>query len=395
MHFRVLSLCLFLSASSAAWSAESSTPPTQQLVRVDATGQWQIYRQVMECYPATEQRTVTKNVPETKVVKQEVDGQVVEKTVTVFKEVTESHNVTVVKTACKTVTQSLNPEALKAFETDGRPIPADRLKSRIVGDTLVVVSADGEMIADYYAALFKPGTIILAMPAMPPAVVAPPVPAAPAPAPAPAAAPTPAPSTTGVSREIPIRTVASANQVEPALPAAARAPDYPTTMAPIFVFASREGADDVNLRRLTESNYQSTGYKIQRQGTGRQMVPVTMKQTVRHSEITTIAGKHLRFTSGDAASIPFDRVKEKLSRETTVLYSADGDDIDPFWLQNLKSTALVIVGPQLPGGCGPAMPAMPAPVVAPSTAAPATPAVPGPVPLPRPAAPVAPPAPKS
>lgn len=391
MHVRILSVCLLLSASSAVWSAESSAPPTQQLIRIDATGQWQIYRQVMECYPVTEQRTVTKKIPEAKVVKQEVDGQVVEKTVTVYKDVAETHTVTVVKTACKTVTQPLHPETLKAFETDGRPIPADKLKSRIVGDTLVVVSADGEMIADYYAALFKPGTIVLAMPALPPAVITPPVPAAPAPA----AVPAPAPSTTGVSREIPVRTVASANQAEPALPAAARTPDYPNTMAPIFVFASREGADDVNLRRLTESTLQSTGYKIQRQGTGRQMVPVTMKQTVRHNEITTIAGKHLRFTSGDAASIPFDRVKEKLSRETTVLYSADGDDVDPFWLQNLKSTTLVLVGPQLPGGCGPAMPAMSAPVVAPSTVPPAAPVVPGPVPLPRPATPVAPSAPKS
>lgn len=395
MHVRILSVCLLLSASSAVWSAESSAPPTQQLIRVDATGQWQIYRQVTVCYPVTEQQMVTKKVPETKVVKQEVDGQVVEKTVTVYKDVTETYNVTVVKTACKTVTIPLVPEALKAFETDGRPIPADKLKSRIVGDTLVVVSANGEMIADYYAALFKPGTIVLAMPAVPPAVEVPPVPAAPAPAPAPAAAPAPAPSTTGVSREIPVRTVASANQAEPALPAAARTPDYPGTMAPIFVFAGREGTDDVNLRRLTESNSQSTGYRIQRQGTGRQMVPVTMKQAVRHNEITTIAGKHLQFTSGDAASIPFDRVKEKLSRETTVLYSADGDDVDPFWLQNLKSTTLVLVGPQLPGGCGPAMPAMSAPVVAPSTVPPAAPVVPGPVPLPRPATPVAPPAPRS
>ncbi len=395
MHIRILSLCLLLSASSSVWGAESSAPPSQQLIRVDATGQWQIYRQVMECYPVTEQRTVTKKVPETKVVKQEVDGQLVEKTVTTYKDVAETHTVTVVKTACKTVTIPLVPEALKAFETDGRPIPADKLKSRIIGDTLVVVSANGDMIADYYAALFKPGTIILATPAVPPAVEVPPVPAAPAPAPAPAAAPAPAPSTTGVAREIPVRTVASANQAEPALPAAARTPDYPGTMAPIFVFASREGADGVNLRRLTESSLQSTGYKIQRQGTGRQMVPVTMKQTVRHSEITSIAAKHLRFTSGDSASIPFDRIREKLSRETTVLYSADGDDVDPFWLQNLKLTTLVIVGPQLPGGCGPAMPAMPAmpaPVVVPSQA---TPVVPVPVPLPRPAAPVAPPAPKA
>lgn len=63
--------------------------------------------------------------------------------------------------ACR---RPLDVKKLKAFETDGKPIATADVAKRCHGATLVVVSADDETIPDYYAALFKPGTIILALP---------------------------------------------------------------------------------------------------------------------------------------------------------------------------------------------------------------------------------------
>lgn len=147
----------------------------------------------------------------------------------------------------------------------------------------------------------------------------------------------------------------------------------------MFVFASRDGAEHYKLRQTTENSYDTTGYKIKKQGTGQQMVPIKLRQTVRHTEISTIHGKELQFFTGEGSLLPLERAKEKLSREATVLYSADGVPIDPFWLQNFKSSTLVIVGPQLPGGCGPVSHGY-----APVQVLPAAPAIPAPASQPVP-----------
>jgi hypothetical protein len=371
---KLLSLAVVLVGSSWTFAfGQGGGPPTQQLIRVDASGQWQMYYQVAICIPETKMRTVQEVVPVVETYNETIDGNVVTKSRTVNKTVTKEVAYYVAKTVWEAKTRNIDPDAVKAFETDGRPIPAARLKERITGDTLVVVSGNDEMIPDYYASLFKPGTVILALKAQPLPEPMPQVPAAPFGPPAPATSPRPQAARSSVL----IRTVSAPEAKRDGsnvpVPKHAPAPTFPPAPAPIFVFASRDGADDVKLRQYTEHSFPTTGYKVKRQGTGKQMVPLQMTQTIRHNEITTIGGAHLTFFLGDGSSVPIERVKEKLSRETTVLYSSNGDEVDPFWLQNLKPATLVIVGPQLPGGCGgqmmrgAEMPAMPAVVPAPAT----------------------------
>jgi hypothetical protein len=295
---------------------------------------------------------------------------------------------------------------LKAFETDGRPIPIASLKQRLVEDTLVVVSGNDQMIPDYYAALFKPGTIVLAFEPMRPQ----PAPAAPVPQPFPAPGAPQAPQAalqpgSAALAGARVRAISQVRENEEEaseeihVPEHAPAPGFPETQQPVFIFASRDDAEHYRFRKLTENSYETTGYKVKRQGTGKQMIPVQMTQTVRQNDITTINAKDLQFFAGDGSSIPEDRVKEKLSRELTVLYSAMGEPVDEFWLQNLRPTTLVIAGPQLPGcgmpmGYGGYAAPMPAPghILQPPVAVPTSPPESAPIPNPNP--PVAPAEPK-
>lgn len=341
-----IGLILLVTASASAAPPLASGPPTQQLIRVDSSGEMRVYYQVTYCTPEARTRTVQIKRPVTKEVQYNVNGETRTKTVTeyVTEQVEQSYTITVPRNETKVRTAKL--DKLKAFETDGKLIPLKTLKERVKEDTLVLVSADHQMIGDYYAALFKPGTIILAFEQeTQPAPQAAPLP--------PAENNAPPPPTSGLFP--PIRTVSHLNDDDALLirvPESTPVPTFPPSMPPVFVFASREGADQFKLRQLRENSFEVTGYKVKRQGTGKQMVPVKLTQTVRHHEITAIADKDLQFFAGNGSALAADRVKEKLSREATVLYSADGEAIDAFWLQNLKATTLVVVGPQLPGGCG-------------------------------------------
>ncbi len=353
--------------------------PSQQLVRIDSSGHLQVYYSVSVCIPETRTRTVTQFVDVQEEFTEEVDGEVVKKVRTVKKPVTKEVPYTVTKMVQETKVRTANLDRLQAFETDGRAIPPKKLKERLVADTLVVVSANGKMIPDYYAGLFKPGTIILAF--EPESFVQPMPPIAPPAEGIEAAPPQPAAKLAAPA----LRLVAQIEEdaVELRVPESAPGPVFPKGAAPVFAFASRDGAEYYKLRLTTENSYDTTGYKIKKQGTGQQMVPIKLRQTVRHTEITTIHGKDLQFFTGEGSLLPLERAKEKLSREATVLYSGDGEPIDPFWLQNFKSSTLMIVGPQLPGGCGP-VPAYGVPS-APPMAMPA-PAVTVPAPPPPPEA---------
>lgn len=149
-----------LAVGQAAGSENGA--PSQQLVRIDSSGQLQVYYLVSVCIPETQTRTVTQFVDVQEEFTEEVDGQVVKKTRTVKKPVTKEVAYTVTKMVQETKVRKANLDRLQAFETDGRTIPPKKLKERFTEDTLVVVSANSKMIPDYYAGLFKPGTIILA-----------------------------------------------------------------------------------------------------------------------------------------------------------------------------------------------------------------------------------------
>lgn len=338
-----IGLALWLLLPFAAWSAEPPQPPTQQLLGVDEAGAWQLQIQVAVCKLETRTRAVTKKIPETKTVTETVDGKPVQKTVTQYRDVVQTQQYTVCVTDYQSVTKSIPESMLKAFETDGRSIPLDKLRSRVGSESLVLVSATDSKLPEAYAGLFKPGTIVIALEA-----VRLPKPAAPV-----ATVSPPAPSAT------------------PAAPVViAPLSKMPRSPAPQFVILGRSGVDDVVVRRAIESTAPITGVAVFKKGSAREEAPVQMTQTVRQSESFTMAAKHLRFRLGGSADVPFERIKERIARESIVVYSTDGEEIDPFWLQNLKSTALVVIGPQLPlpaPNCSPVAPqVMPAPVETPA-----------------------------
>lgn len=374
-----IGLILLATVSTAAGQTVGVVPPTQQLIRVNASGEMRIYYQVTVCVAEMRTRTVQVKRPVTKEVQYDVNGETRTKTVTEYaiEEVTQPYTVMIPRSETRMRTAKL--DKLKAFEIDGKPIPVKKLKERLTEDTLAVVSADGKMIADYYAALFKPGTIILAFDQE----------AAPPP-PAEEGAPPP-PPTSGLPAPVRFVSQQSDNEaVQIRIPEATPAPAFPKSMPPVFVFAGRDGSDSYKLRQTTEHSFEVKAFKAKKSGGGQRMIPVTMTQTVRHSETTTIAGKDLEFFAGDGAALSPERVKEKLSREGTVVYSTEGGPVDPFWLQNLKKTTLVLVGPQLPGGCS--APMMGSVVAAAPVAAPAPPpATETPPPPPAAPAPAAPP----
>lgn len=335
MHRCLVGLALWFLPTVAVWSAETPLPPTQQLLRVDEAGEWQLQIQVAVCKLETKIRTVTKKIPETKIVTETVDGKTVEKAVTVYKDAVETQQYTVCVTDYQTVTKSIPAATLKAFETDGRSIPLEKLRGRVGNETLVVVSATEGKLPEGYASLFKPGTIVIAL--------------------EPVKGPQPSTS------------VATAPSVTvPASPAqGAPSSQLPQAPAPQFMMLGRSGVDDVVVRRTSESTSPVTGMAVFKKGALKEQAPVQMMQTVRQSESLRLAAKHLHFQVGESVDVPFERIKERIARESAVVYSTDGEAIDPFWLQNLKSTSLVVIGPQLPSTGSSYVPASPAMMPAP------------------------------
>ena len=159
----LLSTSLILLGTSWALAVgPSAGPPTQQLVQVDATGGLQVYYQSTVCYPVTQTRTVQEKVPTTETYTVEVNGKIEQRTRTVYQTITRQQSYTVMKSVCAIKMRNAQLDQMKAFETNGSVIPTNKLKDRLSKNTLAVVSANSEMIPDYYAVLFKPGTVILA-----------------------------------------------------------------------------------------------------------------------------------------------------------------------------------------------------------------------------------------
>jgi hypothetical protein len=84
-------------------------------------------------------------------------------------------------------------------------------------------------------------------------------------------------------------------------------------------------------------------------GQAHEQLAIPLQRTLRQLETTIVPARHLRFFLERSQEVTFDQAKERLSSEVAALYSVDGNKIDPFWLQNLKPSSLVLVGPQLPG----------------------------------------------
>ncbi len=381
---RVLSLSFVL----LAWmSSTSFGQPSQQMWEVSPDGKtFALLGVRTKCFFEQVPYTYTVKVPVTSTIEVEVDGKAVTKVITTYQEETRTGTRTVCKSVCETYGITIDPQTVEAFETDGRKIALDDLKKRLKKPTLVVMADNGGMLPDYYAAVYKPGTIIigkagqLSLPAAP-VVPGPPPGTLPQPVPTPRVVPVPQPkaappatSSREQTRSL-VRPVSHQVAIDESVRESRRLPASPP---PQLVFATREGADLVKIRQFTETK---TEAEITVKANDSSVSPdkqVKVSRTTRHSETTPLAWNAIRVSTADGADVPTDRAKERLgSGETTMLLSADGKLVDAFWLQNIRPTVLVIRGVILPpvmaygqGGYGMPMP------MAPATVAPAAPGAP-------------------
>ncbi|MDZ4689427.1 MAG: hypothetical protein SH850_30495 [Planctomycetaceae bacterium] len=356
---RVLTLsCLLLTWTNNVL-AQFDNQPTQQVLRAAPNGDWWLYNlmSTYECKPETYAVTVKVPVQVTKEFQE--NGQTVQKTVTEVREESKTETRMLTQMVCRQFNNAVHLESVKAFETDGRKITLADLKQRVTGDTLVLTSTSEEMIPDYYASLFKPGTIILC------GVVPGCAPGSGAILPAPQRAqPVPTGLQSFDSSPSPFRFVTYAPADLLVGP-----PQLPSTPAPQMVFAARDGADAVKIRRFSETKVDSeVTVKVNDSSVSPEKM-VKVQSTERHSTTATVPWNALRFSTGDSKDLPADRVKERLGAgEATVLMSANGKLVDEFWLQNIKPNVLVLRGiqfsPAMSSGYG-GYPA-PAPAMAPA-----------------------------
>jgi hypothetical protein len=354
---RLLSVGLLcLCWEGVGWAGHGVGQPSQQILVAHGEGIWGLYGQVSKPVYETYYTTVAIKVPTTVTVRVQENGRALDKEVTEYKTVEKQVPATKMRLVFEQFVRKVNAETLEAFETDGRAIPVADLKRRVQGKALVVAAP--EKLPDYHAALFKPGTIILKVapePVMPPAPHAIPAPAPPSERPQ---------AILPLDLTLPVRTVSFQPDAVPVEP-----PQFPLTPEPVVVFASRDGADAVKIRRFRETKV-TTDVTVR---TGDSAVApeklVKAEHITRHSETSSVPWTAVRVSQPDAIDLAINRVQERLgTAETPVLLSSDGKLVDSFWLQNIKPGVLVFRGVQFPQGHGYAAPvAYPAPAPAPTS----------------------------
>lgn len=387
MHFTRLIVAIALLASPIPF-ATAAGQPRQQLLQVSSNEVGMLTYQVSKPVYYDEQFTYTVMVPYTITKEVVVDGQTQTVAETQYKPETKTATRKVCKFVSELVCRPVDLKATKAFETNGQPIPSAVLARRCADPTLVVVSADDQMIPEYFASVFKPGTVILAlppepkpMPMMTPSVMPQPAPApiisapvavdaAPQPA-APPAAPIPAPVVA------PAPTVAAPT---PGIAAAEPvAPPLPFTQQPEFVFLSRDGGELLKIRQMVEVVQPVEVTFVVGSGSSTIEKTMTVHQSSRRHINTSVPWKAVTASLPVEGELSHGRVKEKLGQgEVVGLISIDGKPVDATWLQNFKPSVLVVSGVRLPVTTEMAPP--PPPMMAPVQ------------PMPAPAPPVAPPA---
>lgn len=344
--------------------AMGAGPPTQQVLKIMPSGEWMLYGQIKACVYQSINYTYTVKVPVTVQKQVVIDGVAQTRVETQSQDETRTATKMVCKEFWKIACRPpLDVKKLKAFETDGKPIATADVAQRCQGATLVVVSANDEMIPDYYAALFKPGTIILALPTEPardfqtPMIPTPPKSGGPFGTPVPVTPqPSPVPPGTSASRgRLPFRPVSQPHPLVPPSEGESRLADnfqpvFPSSPPPELVFVSREGADAIKIRQFEETE---KWVELTMRVNDSSISPTSkqkVRQIMRQSTTTSVPWTVLRISqvqsSGD---LPPDRLKEKLGQgETTAVMSHDGALVDSFWLQNFKPNVLVLRGIELP-----------------------------------------------
>jgi len=316
---------LLLAAVSAA------DQPEQQLLSVH-DGVWTLTAQHSKPVYETHEAAITVMVNESVVRDVTVDGVTRKEVVTVCRPETRTVTRMVCKWAVETSSQVLDPVTVQARELDGQPLTWDAVARRCSAPTLVLVLKTAGNLSDSYAEVFRPGTIVLT-PADPAAV----------------------PQVKSAGAELP-----------------ATLPALPTAPAPELVFLGREDADNLRIRQ-----YGETTRDLDLSVVGAEPARIErVTQTIRRSRTTLVPLTAVQVSTPTQADLTLDRLKEPLGHgEVTAVLSVDGARIDPFWLQNLRHSVLLVRGVQLPPDSGfvpvPAAPGRPLGSGVPAPAAPA------------------------
>lgn len=343
-----------ITAGVSLWEGRAAVggQPTQQILKILSDKQWGLTGQVQKPVYEMKQFKYTENVLQTYFQTVEVDGVTKEVAVTKMIPVEKMGTKTITKYVTAVVTQVVDPMSVKAFEIDGRSMTAAGVANRCKSETLVVVSTDEKMIPDYYATIFKPGTIILAVPAtdngIPKPMTSPPF-AQPVPTPQPPAAAPQAPPAAPQAPPPPAAPQPAPVAPQP-VPAVPSAPPVPATLAPELVFLGRDGANMLKIRQFDEIKAPA---ELTVKATDSSISPekqMTVERMTRHSETMSVDWRAVRISQPGSGDVSSDRVKEKLGStgETTGLLSRDGGQVDAFWLQNIKSSVFVVRGVKLP-----------------------------------------------
>lgn len=395
-------LCVILAAVCCggewAFGAHGSAVPQQALARATDTGEIELVRQLNQMVYEQRERAVTvyKEVQET--ISETIDGREVQKTVTKKVPVIQTQTYTVSKPVRIQKANTLGPETANFFEVNGRPVTPEAAVRRLGQQTLVVVTHDGKPVPEHFAWVFKPGTLVVAL-KPPVAMIAPPPPQIDeAPQPVPQPLPQPASPVPPATRLAPEPRTVLVSQSAPLEPQNA----FPASAEPTFVFASLDREGILKFRTMNEYSFSNTIQAEQPAADGTpQTVQFPVDVTNRHTTIVGLPARFVQVMTADGQKVTAQQLPRALPRERTVLAATDGRPIDPFWLQNIQPSVLLVVAPEgavsmlaghggygASGGyggsggytpaSGSALPAQVVPVPAP---------VPSPQPVPAPAAP--------
>lgn len=307
---------------------------------------------------------VTKPVYETRTrdVEVEVNGQ---------KE-TRTEPYAVVRYVSEACVRQEDPQEVKAFTVDRKPIQRGRLVKLLQEARPVLVCDFDDKVDGTYLKLVQSDAIVLILPRPKPAVVqmAPQQPAAPPPPPAAAAAPpapvNPAPPTVlpPAASPAPARPVEKPVPPAPAPPPAPPAPSalvdapvvefppLPTGSQPLAQLAICTADGGVRIRRIVSTSLEVTGYRNLGTDEAPQHAPATIRQSNRSETTQEFDAANVQGYTVAGEEIPADELAKRLAQETPVLVSADGRAVDPEYLKIIREDAVILVSPVQ----GPALP---------------------------------------
>ncbi len=239
----------------------------------------------------------------------------------------------------RAVLRTIDAAKVRAVEADGTKVGAAALASRLEKETHVLFTEEGRKPNATLLKILKKGTLILTLPRRDdrPRKVVP-------------------PSKTG-------KVVETAFQPEP-VPAPGEAARGPRSLPPLAVAAGIDEKGVVYVRDNSGNAFTSTGYYEVEEGGQKRLVPVQIKENVFTLRTRSLDARAVRAFRTDGKPVPAADLPRLLRKEVTVLVSADGRKVDPFYLEVIRAGTPVLVLPA-PAfhGAPPAIPAPPPPKV--------------------------------